>query len=69
MKNEVYGTMTLDVSVDVESDNAEMALMEADDKYNEMRFIDCELYLTDRNGIIHKINIHNFKIKLIEFMN
>ena len=69
MKNEVYGTMTMDISVDVESDTEKMAMMEANYKYNDYGLVDCWAYVVDRNGTIHKIRIHNFKIDLVEFIN
>lgn len=69
MKNEVYGTVTLDVSVDVESNNEEMGLIEAKHKYDDYRLLDCWVYVMDRDGNVHKLNVHNFKINLCEFMD
>lgn len=69
MKNEVYGTVELVVSVDVESETEELALLEANYKYNEMRLADCWLHGIDMNGNVHKFNVHDFKINLVEFMD
>ena len=59
----------LDVSVDVESNDPKTALIEVNSKYNDYALVDCWLYVMDKNGTIHKLNIHDFKIDLYAFIN
>lgn len=69
MKNEVYGTIELTVSVDVKSDNEKMAMEEVEFKYGDSTFYEFMLYGVDRDGNLHKFEAHDFTINWAEFIN
>lgn len=69
MANEVYGSITLDCSVKVESNKSELALLEANYNYNDLRFVDYEVIATDSRGNKHKLklDVHNCEFEWVRF--
>lgn len=68
MGNEVYGSITLDCCVPVESNNQELALLEANYNYNDLRFVEYEVIATDHKGNKHKFKkIHNVEFEWVRF--
>jgi hypothetical protein len=68
--NQVYGKMNLEVSVDVESDDETMGLLEANYTFNPNRFIHYEITALDCKGIKHKIHVNDVSlIDLNEFID
>jgi hypothetical protein len=63
MRNEVYGTMNLDVSTKVLAKTNDMGLLEANYRLNEMRIVNVELLLEDLNGELHSVKVHNWNVE------
>ena len=69
MTNEVYGTIKLDVSIDVQADNEMDALLEANFKANELCISEVILLIKDMKGNLHTINVHNYNTELTTFID
>lgn len=67
MRNEVYGKVELAVSVPVKSNNESLGVLEANYIVNDLRFVDCELRMTDSKGSIHNVKVHDWDILLEKY--
>ena len=69
MKKEVYGTITFDVSMEVEADNEMDALMEMSGKLsNDREYKNMRLVFEDKNGNeVKGIVIHNCYIDMSRY--
>ncbi|WP_299831202.1 hypothetical protein [uncultured Metabacillus sp.] len=68
MRNEVYGEAKLDISVPVESYN-DLGILEANYKLDVDRIVFAELRVTDINGAIHNVRVHNIETDLHRFFD
>ncbi|MGG3892006.1 hypothetical protein [Metabacillus fastidiosus] len=69
IKNEVYGEATIDLSVEVDSDNETMGMLEAGYKLDPDRIIYAELLIRTIDGQVIKVNVHNLEPNMIHFMD
>jgi hypothetical protein len=67
--NQVYGKLTLDISLPVQATEETLALMEASFKLHPERLVIYELYAVDCKGHRFKVDTHNTgKVNLDEFL-
>lgn len=67
--NQVFGKITLDISVGVQATEETIALMEANYKLHPERLICYELYAIDSYGHRFRVDTHNTgKVDLTEFL-
>lgn len=68
-QNQVFGTITLDVSVPVQANEETIALLEAGFKLHPERLIAYELYAIDSHGHRFRVDTHNTgKVDLNDFI-
>ena len=62
MKNQMYGTISFDVSMDVKSNNEELAVLEANYKISNLIIKEVVLTFVDLNDELHTVKVHNWDI-------
>jgi len=67
MKNQMYGTISFDVSMDVKSNNEELAVLEANYKISNLIIKEVVLTFVDLNDELHSVNIHNWDVNWERF--
>jgi hypothetical protein len=69
LNNEVYSTMKLVFSTKVDSNNRELANVEAGYQLHPQRFVSVEVMLTDTMGNIRTVEVHDWDIELENYFN
>jgi hypothetical protein len=67
MKNQMYGTISFDVSMDVKSNNEELAVLEANYKISNLIIKEVVLTFVDFNDELHSVNVHNWDVNWERF--
>jgi hypothetical protein len=68
--NQVYGKVTLDISLPVQANEETLALMEASFKLHPERLVMYELFAVDSHGYRFKVDTHNTgKVEFDEFID
>ena len=62
MKNQMYGTISFDVSMDVKSNNEELSVLEANYKISNLIIKEVVLTFVDLNDELHTVKVHNWDI-------
>lgn len=69
MKNEVYGTMTLNFSKQTESANKELSFLQTAYSLDNSLVKNIKVTVEDTKGNITDIHIHDWNIELENFFN
>jgi len=69
MKNEVYGTMTLNFSKPVDTNNEELAMLQAAYRLDNTMVKNIKVVVEDIKGNLTEVHIHDWNIELENFFS